>query len=174
MILLHLTYKAVENIRFIMIHKVHSDCIVGMELSLWRKRYAGEGTASSNVDAEHPEQGVGKEHPLRRVKLLADAALKELSATLDQMYSMTGCPSIPPKRLLKATLLMAFYTVRGERPFCEDLDYNLLFRRFLDTAWMSRASTRAAFRAIGAAVGARCGAEVLHPDSGAGARPGTD
>jgi hypothetical protein len=33
--------------------------------------------------------------------------------------------------LLKATLLMAFYTVRSERLFCEQLGYNLLFRWFL-------------------------------------------
>ena len=48
------------------------------------------------------------------------------------MYSVTGRPSIPPERLLKATLLMALYTVRSERMFCEQLDYNLLFRWFLD------------------------------------------
>jgi transposase len=28
--------------------------------------------------------------------------------------------------------LMALYTVRSERLFCEQLDYNLLFRWFLD------------------------------------------
>jgi transposase len=63
---------------------------------------------------------------------MADAALKELSPALDAMYSSEGRPSIPPERLLKATLLMAFYTVRSERLFCEQLDYNLLFRWFLD------------------------------------------
>jgi transposase len=48
------------------------------------------------------------------------------------MYSAVGRPSIPPERLLKASLLMALYTVRSERMFCEQLDYNLLFRWFLD------------------------------------------
>ena len=43
-----------------------------------------------------------------------------------------GRPSIPPERLLKATLLMALYSVRSERLFCEQVDYNLLFRWFLD------------------------------------------
>src|SRR6185436_1071106 len=38
----------------------------------------------------------------------------------------------PPERLLKASILMALYTVRSERLFCEQLDYNLLFRWFLD------------------------------------------
>jgi transposase len=79
-----------------------------------------------------PEQRVRDDHPLRRVKLLAEAALKDLSPTFEKMYSKTGRPSIPPERLLKATLLMAFYTVRSERLFCEQLDYNLLFRWFLD------------------------------------------
>ena len=79
-----------------------------------------------------PDQRVPKDHPLRRVKALADAALTALSSTLDAMYSRVGRPSIPPERLLKATLLMAFYSVRSERLFCEQLDYNLLFRWFLD------------------------------------------
>jgi transposase len=79
-----------------------------------------------------PEQRVRDDHPLQRVKPLADAAMKDLSPIFEKMYSRTGRPSIPPERLLKATLLMAFYTVRSERLFCEQLDYNLLFRWFLD------------------------------------------
>lgn len=48
------------------------------------------------------------------------------------MYAEVGRPSIPPERLLKASLLIALYSVRSERAFCEQLDYNLLFRWFLD------------------------------------------
>jgi transposase len=66
------------------------------------------------------------------VKGLADAALWELNATFDKMYSKKGRASVPPERLLKATLLMAFYTIRSERLFCEQLAYNMLFRWFLD------------------------------------------
>ena len=47
------------------------------------------------------------------------------------MYSSISRPSIPPERLLKAQLLIALYSVRSERQFCERLDYDLLFR-FLD------------------------------------------
>jgi transposase len=79
-----------------------------------------------------PEKRVPTKHPLRAVKALADAALSELSPTFDAMYSGLGRPSIPPERLLKASLLMALYTLRSERMFCEQLDYNLLFRWFLD------------------------------------------
>jgi transposase len=87
---------------------------------------------STMLSLQSPEQRVPANHPLRRIKVLADAALKELSPTFDAMYSDVGRRSIPPERLLKATLLMAFYTVRSERLFCEQLDYNLLFRWFLD------------------------------------------
>lgn len=79
-----------------------------------------------------PEQRVPADHPLRAVKKLADAALGDLEAVFTGMYSATGRPSIPPERLLKGTLLMALYTVRSERMFCEQLEYNLLFRWFLD------------------------------------------
>src|ERR1700693_85981 len=78
------------------------------------------------------EHRVPQEHPLRRIKQLAETVLQRLSASFDRMYSATGRPSIPPERLLKASLLMALYTVRSERLLCEQLDYNLLFRWFLD------------------------------------------
>jgi transposase len=78
-----------------------------------------------------PEQMVPAHHPLRRVKVLADRVLKEMSGSFDEMYSDVGRPSVPPEHLLKATLLMAFFTVRSERLFCEQLGYNLLFRWFL-------------------------------------------
>lgn len=79
-----------------------------------------------------PEKRVPAKHPLRAVKKLAEAALRDLSSVFDGMYSSIGRSSIPPERLLKASLLMAFYTVRSERLFCEQLDYNILFRWFLD------------------------------------------
>lgn len=79
-----------------------------------------------------PEERVPITHPLRTIKRLADEALADLSPTFDAMYAENGRPSIPPERLLKASLLIALYSVRSERAFCEDLDYNLLFRWFLD------------------------------------------
>ena len=79
-----------------------------------------------------PDGFVSKDHPLRRIKPLADSALRRMSPLLDEIYADTGRPSIPPEHLLKASLPMAFYTVRSERQFCEQLRYNLLFKWFLD------------------------------------------
>ena len=39
---------------------------------------------------------------------------------------------MPPEHLLKASLLIALYSVRSERQFCERLTYDMLFRWFLD------------------------------------------
>jgi transposase len=61
-----------------------------------------------------------------------DKALIELSPTFNRMYAETGRPSIPPEHLLKACLLIALYSVRSERQFCERLHYDLLFKWFLD------------------------------------------
>ena len=71
------------------------------------------------------------EHPLRTIRRLADAALVRLSPVFDQMYAEDGRPSIPPERLLKASLLISLYSVRSERACCEELDYHLLCRWFL-------------------------------------------
>lgn len=43
-----------------------------------------------------------------------------------------GGPSIPPEKLLKARVLIALYSVRSQRLFCEQLGYNLLWLWFLD------------------------------------------
>ena len=87
---------------------------------------------SSMLCLMSPESVVPAEHPIRRIKVLADEALAKLSPTFDAMYASTGRPSIPPERQLKAMLLMALYTVRSERMLCEQLAYNMLFRWFLD------------------------------------------
>src|SRR3989440_5645903 len=78
------------------------------------------------------EERVPVDHPLRAIKRLADEALAAISDELNDAYAADGRPSIPPERLLKASLLMALYSVRSERLFCEQLDYNLRFRWFLD------------------------------------------
>lgn len=78
-----------------------------------------------------PESRVPEKHPLRGIKRIADGVLDEMSALFDDMYAETGRPSVPPERLLKSMVLMALYTVRSERQFCEQLNYNLLFRWFL-------------------------------------------
>src|SRR6476469_3598862 len=81
-----------------------------------------------------PESRIPANHPLRTIKQFADTALAELSPQFDALYAAdgTGRPSIPPERLLKASLLMSLFSVRSERAFCEALDYDLRFRWFLD------------------------------------------
>ena len=84
------------------------------------------------------EERVPADHPLRTIKVLADEALARLSPEFDRMYAEVGRPSIPPERLLKASLLIALFSVRSERAFCEELDYNLLFRWFLGMQLLER------------------------------------
>jgi transposase len=61
-----------------------------------------------------------------------DVVLAELDGEFDAMYARSGRPSVPPETLLKATVLMALYSIRSERAFCERLNYDLLFKWFLD------------------------------------------
>jgi transposase len=78
------------------------------------------------------DQLVPEDHPVRQIKPIVDNALRELSPTFARMYAEIGRPSIPPEHLLKACLLIALYSVRSERQFCERLQYDLLFKWFLD------------------------------------------
>ena len=78
------------------------------------------------------EDLIPADHPIRRIRVVVDAVLAELDAIFDEMYATSGRRSVPPEVLLKATVLMALYSIRSERAFCERLNYDLLFKWFLD------------------------------------------
>ncbi len=86
-----------------------------------------------------PEDLIPADHPIRRIRRVVDAVLVELDGEFDAMYATTGRPSVPPEQLLKATVLMAMYSIRSERAFCERLNYDLLFKWFLDLPIDARA-----------------------------------
>ena len=77
------------------------------------------------------EDRIPQDHPLRAMRGLMDAALREMSPLFTLMYAKTGRPSIAPEKLLRAQLLQILYTIRSERLLMEQLDYNLLFRWFV-------------------------------------------
>ncbi len=74
---------------------------------------------------------VAKDHPLRAIREIVNAALAALSPEFEKLYARLGRPLIAPEKLLRALLLQAFYSVRSERQLMEQLDYNLLFRWFV-------------------------------------------
>jgi transposase len=78
-----------------------------------------------------PEERVPADHPLRKVRVMTDLALRELSPKFALLYSRMGRRSIAPEKLLRALLLQVFYSVRSERMLMEQLNYNLLFRWFV-------------------------------------------
>lgn len=78
-----------------------------------------------------PEDRVPADHPLRAVRRLTDAALREMSKRFEAMYPRFGRPSIAPEKLLRALLIQVLYSVRSERMLMEQLNYNLLFRWFV-------------------------------------------
>src|SRR5713101_3825764 len=79
-----------------------------------------------------PDQLIPADHPIRRIKPIVERVLARLSPLFDTMYATRGRPSIPPEHLLKASLLIALYSIRSERQCCERLRYDLLFKWFLD------------------------------------------
>lgn len=78
------------------------------------------------------EELIPAAHPIRRIRAVVEDVLAELDGQLDVMYSRKGRRSVPPEALLKSTVLMALYSIRSERAFCERLNYDLLFKWFLD------------------------------------------
>lgn len=95
------------------------------------------GKLFSYVDLE---KRVPEDHPLRAIRSIVNAALGDLDGAFAAMYAPLGRASIPPEKLLRASLLQAFYTVRSERQLMERLQFDLLFRWFVglgidDAVW---------------------------------------
>ncbi|CDM60229.1 transposase (plasmid) [Rhizobium favelukesii] len=87
------------------------------------------GQLFSYVDLE---DRVRKDHPLRAIRRIVNDALVSLEGEFAALYSPIGRPSIAPEKLLRAMLLQAFYSIRSERLLMERLEYDLLFRWFVD------------------------------------------
>lgn len=113
-----------------------------------------------------PESFVPKDHPLRPIRQMVDAALENLSLVFCQMYSHTGRPSIPPERLLKAMLLQVLYSIPSNVKLVEQIHFSLLYRWFLgmgldEPVWDNSSFTTNQDRLIQTDIAAKFLAEVL-------------
>jgi transposase/IS5 family transposase len=86
------------------------------------------GALFSYVDIEGR---IPARHPLRAMRRLTNAALADLDRAFSALYEAFGRPSIPPERLLRATLLQLLYSIRSERQLVERIEFDLLFRWFV-------------------------------------------
>jgi len=124
------------------------------------------GSLFSYVDLE---QRVPAKHPLRVIRAIVNEVLVSLDGEFEKLYEGTGRQSIAPERLLRASLLQAFYSIRSERQLMEQIDYNLLFRWFVglgidDGVWDHSTFSKNRDRLLDADVAAKFLAAVLrHP-----------
>ena len=107
------------------------------EGALTRGLDATSGSLFSDVDLE---ERVPAKHPLRVIRRIVNDVLLGLDSEFERLYEGTGRQSDAPERLLRASLLQAFYSVRSERQLMEQINYNLLFRGFVgvgidDAVW---------------------------------------
>jgi transposase len=129
-----------------------------------------QGAVFSYVSAE---KRIAGDHPLRGIRGMTDAALRELSPEFDRLYAAGGRPSIAPERLLRALLLQVLYSRRSERLLMEEMDYNLLFRWFVglemdDEVWDVTVFSKNRERLMAGEVAQKFFREVLKAARGAG------
>lgn len=102
------------------------------------------GSLFSYVDLEERIPG---HHPLRKIRQVVNDALASLDAEFEALYTDFGRPSIPPERLIRASLLQLLFSVRSERQLMEQMNYNLMFRWFVglgidDPVWVPTVFTK--------------------------------
>ena len=122
------------------------------------------GSLFSYVDLE---DRIPAGHPLRKILVIVNAALKSLDAEFARLYAADGRPSIPPERLLRAALIQMLFSIRSETQLMEQLQYNLLFRWFVglgidEAVWVPTVFTKNRDRLLNAQR-----AEVLECNPGA-------
>src|SRR6201993_168156 len=86
------------------------------------------GALFSYVDVE---ARIPAQHPLRTMRRLTNGAFAGIDAGGLALYKGSGRPSIPPERLLRASLLQLLYSIRSERQLVERLEFDMLFRWFV-------------------------------------------
>jgi transposase len=93
------------------------------------------------------EARIPARHPLRTIRQVVNEALASLDAEFEALYTDFGRPSIPPERLIRASLIQILFSVRSERQLMEQMEYNLLFRWFVglgvdDPVWVPTVFTK--------------------------------
>jgi transposase len=136
------------------------NCVEGLVMRGTDER---SGSLFSYVDLE---TRVPKDHPLRAIREIANGALLDLSADFEAMYAPLGRPSVPPEKLMRASLLQAFYTIRSERQLMERLEFDLLYRWFVglgidDAVWDHSVFSKNRDRLLEGEVAAKFMAAVL-------------
>ena len=79
------------------------------------------GSLFSYVDLE---ARIPAKHPLRKIRQVVNEALASLDTEFEALYADFGRPSIPPERLIRASLLQILFSVRSERQLIEQMKYN--------------------------------------------------
>ena len=102
------------------------------------------GSLFSYVDIE---ARIPARHPLRQIRRIVNDGLAGLDGEFEGLYATVGRPSIPPERLIRASLLQILFSVRSERQLMEQMDYNLMFRWFVglgidDEVWVPTVFTK--------------------------------
>ena len=116
------------------------------------------------------EERLPARHPLRLIRRIVNDALAGLDAEFEVLYAKEGRPSIPPERLIRASLLQILFSIRSERQLMEQMDYNLLFRWFVglgidDLVWVPTVFTKNRDRLLTTDMSRKVMAAILaHPE----------
>ncbi len=74
------------------------------------------------------EKHIPESHPLRQIDQFLD--FDTVRDQLEDFYSHTGRPSIDPELMIRMLLVGYCYGIRYERRLCEEINFNLAYRRF--------------------------------------------
>ena len=86
------------------------------------------GSLFSYVDLE---DRIPARHPLRKIRQVVNDALASLDDEFDRLYVDFGRPSIPPERLIRASLIQILFSIRSKRQLMEQMHDNLRVRWFV-------------------------------------------
>lgn len=112
------------------------------------------------------EERIPARHPLRKIKVVVDAALRRLDAEFAALYAVDGRPGIAPERLLRAALVQILFSIRSETQLMEQMQYNLLFRWFVglsidEPVWVPTVFTKNRDRLLNADIARKLMAAIL-------------
>jgi len=102
-------------------------CVISSENIFQENICADLETPTHDNCLYHLEKRVPVDHPIRKIKVMADQELQGLSSLFKKMYSHTGRPFDSARAHAESLLLIALFSIRSERQFCEQFGIQIFF-----------------------------------------------
>jgi hypothetical protein len=103
-------------------------CFILCTATVGDKMRSSGATSDSLFSCVDPEEGIPARHQLRKIRKWSTTRWPAWIPSSKHSLAILDAPSIPPKRLIRTSLLQILFSIRSERQLMEQMGHNQMFR----------------------------------------------